>query len=368
MRQRAEPDDHQRVDHTPEGGIVKAIDLRSDTVTLPTPEMREAMYRAELGDDVYGEDPTVNRLQEMAAERMGKEAALFVVSGTMGNLTCLLTHCARGDELIMGHLAHTFLFEAGGSAAVGGIHTRTVPNQPDGTLLLEDIEAAIRSDNEHYPRSRLVCLENTHNRCGGAVLTPEYTSAVCNLAHAHGLSVHLDGARVFNAAVALGVDVRELVRDVDSVQFCLSKGLSCPVGSLVCGSAKFAGRARRNRKVLGGGMRQVGVLAAAGIVALEKMVDRLAEDHENARRLAEGIAATPGLVIDLERVQSNLVIFGLGDDVEMTPEEFVAALAGEGVRLNSIGGRRFRAVTHYGVVAEDIETSIAGLQQVMANS
>jgi threonine aldolase len=329
--------------------------------------MREAMYRAELGDDVYGEDPTVNRLQDLAAERMGREAALFVASGTMGNLTCLLTHCARGDEVIMGHLAHTFLFEAGGSAAVGGIHPRTVPNQPDATLLLEDIEAAIRSDNEHYPRSRLVCLENTHNRRGGAVLTPQYTSAVCDLAHAHGLGVHLDGARVFNAAVALSVDVKELVRDVDSVQFCLSKGLSCPVGSVVCGSAEFVQRARRNRKVLGGGMRQAGILAAAGIVALDKMVDRLAEDHVNARRLGEGIAATPGLAIDLQRVQTNLVIFGLGDEVEMTPQEFVVALAQEGVKLNSIGERRFRAVTHYGIVARDIETSVAAVQRVMAN-
>jgi len=347
---------------------VKTIDLRSDTVTLPTPEMREAIYRAELGDDVYGEDPTVDRLHKMAAERLGKEAAVFVASGTMGNLVCLLTHCARGEEAIMGHLAHSYLFEAGGSAAVGGIHPRTVPNQPDGTMLLEDIKTAIRSDNEHYPRSRLVCLENTHNRCGGAVLTPQYTSAVCDLAHAHGLSVHLDGARVFNAALALDVDVKELVRDVDSVQFCLSKGLSCPVGSLVCGSAEFVRRARRNRKVLGGGMRQVGVLAAAGIVALQKMVDRLSEDHENARRLAEGIASTPGLVVDLERVQTNIVIFGLADELEMTPQEFVAALARQGVKLNSIGGRRFRAVTHYGIIAEDIEVSIAALQKVTADS
>lgn len=348
------------------------IDLRSDTVTLPTPEMREAMYRAELGDDVYGEDPTVNRLQEMAAERLGKEAALFVVSGTMGNLSCLLTHCGRGDEAIMGHVAHTFLFEAGGSAAMGGIHPHTVPNQPDGTILLRDIEAAIRSDNEHYPRSRLVCLENTHNRCGGAVLTPEYTSAVCELAHAHGLSVHLDGARVFNAAIALsdgtksgGVDVKDLVRDVDSVQFCLSKGLACPVGSLICGSAEFIHRARRNRKVLGGGMRQAGVLAAAGIVALETMVDRMAEDHQNAHRLAQGMAVVPGLDIDLDRVQSNLIIFGLTEDVDMTPQEFVEGLAGYGVKLNSIGGRRFRAVTHYGITAEDIENSITAVQQVM---
>jgi len=344
---------------------VKVIDLRSDTVTLPTPEMREAMYRAELGDDVYGEDPTVNRLQEMAAEQMGKEAALFVASGTMGNLVCLLTHCGRGDEAIMGHLAHTFLFEAGGSAVLGGIHPHTVPNQPDGTMRLEDIEAAIRPDNVHFPRSRLVCLENTHNRCGGVALTPEYTSAVCELAHAHGLSVHLDGARIFNAAIALGVDVKELTKDVDSVLFCLSKGLSCPVGSLVCGSAEFIRQARRNRKILGGGMRQVGVLAAAGIVALETMVDRLAEDHQNARRLAEGIAATPGLTIDLERVQTNIVIFGLADGVEMTPQEFVAALAQRGVKLNSIGGRYFRAVTHYGIEARDIEVALQAIGDVM---
>jgi len=346
---------------------MKSIDLRSDTVTLPTPEMREAMYRAELGDDGYGEDPTVNRLQEMAAERMGKEAALFVVSGTMGNLVCLLSHCGRGDEAIMGHLAHTFLFEAGGSAALGGIHPHTVPNQPDGTMRLEDIEAAIRPDNEHHPRSRLVCLENTHNRCGGAVLTPQYTSAVCELAHAHGLKVHLDGARIFNAAIALGVDVKELVRDVDSVQFCLSKGLSCPVGSLVCGSAEFIRRARRNRKVLGGGTRQAGVLAAAGIVALETMVDRMAEDHQNARRLAEGIAAVPGLKVDLKRVQTNIVIFSLDDGARITPQEFVSALAQRGVKLNSIGGRSFRAVTHYGITAEDIEASIAAIQRVMGD-
>jgi threonine aldolase len=344
---------------------VKAIDLRSDTVTLPSPEMWEAMCRAELGDDVYGEDPTVNRLQEMAAERMGKEAALFVASGTMGNLTCVLTHCARGDEAIMGHLAHTFLFEAGGSAAVGGIHPRTVPNQSDGRLLLEDVKAAIRSDNEHYPRSRLVCLENTHNRCGGVVLTPEYTSELSELAHAHDLSVHLDGARIFNAAIALGVDVVELVRDVDSVQFCLSKGLSCPVGSVVCGSAEFVGQARRNRKILGGGMRQAGVLAAPAVVALETMVDRLADDHVNARRLAEGIAATPGLTIDLESVQTNLVFFELGAKVEMTPDEFVAALAAAGVKLNSTVGRRFRAVTHYGIAADDVETALSSMRQVV---
>jgi len=229
---------------------LKIIDLRSDTVTLPTPAMREAMYRAEVGDDVFGEDPTVNRLEEMAAERMGKEAALFVVSSTMANLVCLLTHCGRGDEFIVGHLAHIFIHEAGGSAGLGGLHPHILPNQPDGTLDLGDVEAAIRGDNIHFPRTRLVCLENTHNRCGGAALSVEYTNSLCELAHSRHIAVHLDGARIFNAAIALGVDIKELTRNVDSVAFCLSKGLSCPVGSLVCGSADFIAEARRSRKMV----------------------------------------------------------------------------------------------------------------------
>ena len=343
---------------------MKSIDLRSDTVTLPTPAMREAIYRAEVGDDVYGEDPTVNRLEAMAAERMGKEAALFVASGTMGNLVSLLTHCGRGDEVILGHLAHTFLYEVGGMAALGGIHPRTVPNQPDGTLDLADIEAAIRADNIHFPRTRLICLENTHNRCGGAVLTPEYTAAVCELARRYGLAVHLDGARIFNAAIALGVDVKELTRDVDSVLFCLSKGLSAPVGSVVCGSKAFIAEARRNRKIVGGGMRQAGIIAAAGIVALEQMVDRLADDHANARRLAEGLAETLGLFVDLDRVQTNIVIFELRSN-RLTPAEFVAKLAERGVKLLAIGGRKLRAVTHYGIEGEDIEAALAIIHQVM---
>jgi len=343
---------------------MKIVDLRSDTVTLPTPAMREAIYRAEVGDDVFGEDPTVNRLEAMAAERMGKEAALYVASGTMGNLVSLLAHCGRGDEFIVGHLAHTFLYEAGGSAALGGIHPRTVPNQPDGTLDLADIEAAIRPENVHFPRSRLICLENTHNRCGGAVLTPEYTKAVCELAHRHGLAVHLDGARIFNAAVALGVDVKELVEDVDSVQFCLSKGLSAPVGSLICGDEKFIYEARRNRKIVGGGMRQAGIIAAAGIVALEQMVDRLVEDHANARRLAEGLAEIPGLAIDLDRVQTNIVIFELVSE-RLTPAELQARLDERGVKLLAIEGRRLRAVTHYGIEAEDIDVALGVIREVM---
>lgn len=343
------------------------VDLRSDTVTLPTPAMRQAMFEAELGDDVYGEDPTVNRLEAMAAERLGKEAAMFVPSGTMANLACLLSHCARGDEAIMGHMAHIFLLEAGSSAAVGGIHPRTVPNQPNGTLDLGDIEAAMRDpSNEHHPRSRLICLENTHNRCSGAVLTPEYMAQVRALADRHGLAIHLDGARLFNAAVALGVELAVLSRDADSVSFCLSKGLSAPVGSLVCGSAEFVRLARRQRKMLGGGMRQAGVLAAAGIVALETMVDRLAEDHDHAQRLAEGLARLPGIVLDPAQVQTNIVIFALAEDV-LSTAEFVAGLAARGVKMGSIGGRRFRAVTHYGVGAGDIARALDAARAVLAN-
>jgi threonine aldolase len=342
---------------------MKIIDLRSDTVTQPTPAMREAMYKAELGDDVYGEDPTVNRLEQMAAERLGKEAAMFVVSGTMGNLVALLTHCGRGDELILGDRSHTFLFEQGGMAALGGIVPHTIPNQPDGTLLLEDVEGAIRGDNVHFPRTRLVCLENTHNVCNGMPLTAEYTAQVARLAHDYGLRVHLDGARVFNAAVALGVDVRDLVRDVDSVQFCLSKGLCAPVGSLVCGSADFIAQARRARKVVGGGMRQAGILAAAGIVALEQIADRLGEDHARAKRLAGGLAEIPG--VEVAPVATNILYFRLAEGVSKTPEEVVDALAQRGVRLLGRVGGRFRAVTHHWISDEDIETAIEVMREVM---
>ena len=340
------------------------IDLRSDTVTLPTPAMRQAMAQAEVGDDVYGEDPTTNRLQEMAAERLGKEAGLFVVSGTMGNLTAMLAHCGRGDEIILGTRSHTFLYEAGGSASLGSIHHYAVPNQPDGTLALDEIEAAIRPDNVHAPRTRLICLENTHNRCGGAVLTPEYTDEVGALARKHGLKVHLDGARVFNAAIALGLDVRELTRSVDSVSFCLSKGLSAPVGAVLCGDASFIREAHRWRKAVGGGMRQCGILAAAGIVALEQMVDRLAEDHANARRLAEGIAAMPGVEIDPQTVQTDIVIFQVTTD-RLSAAQWVEALRERGIRMSAIGPRQIRAVTHYGIDSADIETTLAAMSELV---
>ena len=342
---------------------MKIIDLRSDTVTQPTPAMREAMYRAEVGDDVYGEDPTVNRLEQMAAERMGMEAALFVVSGTMGNLVALLAHCGRGDEVILGDRSHTFLYEQGGMAALGGIMPHLVLNQPDGTMRLADIEAAIRGDDVHVPRTRLVCLENTHNMCNGTPLTAEYTAQVVRLARDHGLCVHVDGARIFNAAAALDVDVRELVRDVDSVQICLSKGLCAPVGSIVCGSAGFIAEARRSRKIVGGGMRQAGILAAAGIVALEQIAGRMADDHIRARRLAEGLAEIPGVVVS--PVASNILYFGLTEDVSKTQDEVVAGLEERGVRVLGRVGGRFRAVTHYWITDEDIEVAVQAMREVV---
>ncbi|MHC4571668.1 MAG: low-specificity L-threonine aldolase [Planctomycetota bacterium] len=347
---------------------MKTIDLRSDTVTLPTSTMREAIYQAEVGDDVFGEDPTINRLEKMAAERIGKEAALFVASGTMGNIVCTLTHCARGEEIILGDKSHMFLNEAGGMSALGGIHPHTVENQPDGTMRLEDIEAAIRGVNVHFPRTRLICLENTHNRCNGSALSPEYTDSVAALARRHDLLLHLDGARIFNAATALGVNVTELTRNVDSLAFCFSKGLSAPVGSVVCGSGDFIAEARRTRKVLGGGMRQAGIIAAAGIIALEQMVDRLAEDHTNARRLAEGIAQIEGLSIDAAAVQTNIIYFDLVSD-RLSVEEFITRLDKKGIKLLCTGGPcRFRMVTHYGIEAQDIDATLAALREVMEES
>lgn len=343
---------------------MRQVEMRSDTMTRPTPSMRKAMAEAEVGDDVFGEDPTVNRLEEIATERLAKEAALFVPSGTMANLVSLMAHCGRGDEMILGSLAHSFYYEQGGSAAVASIHPRIVPNRPDGKIPLDELEAAIRGDNIHFPRTRLIALENTHNLCGGAPLEPAYLRAVGEIARRHGIKLHIDGARLFNAAVALGVSVRQLAADADSVSFCLSKGLAAPVGSLVCGSTEFIHKARRARKVLGGGMRQAGVLAAAGIVALNEMVDRLAEDHANARRLAEGLAGLAGLTIDPARYKTNIVYF---DVVKpgLSAAELVAGLQREGVRMLASGPRTIRAVTHYEVSAKDIETALAAMDRVM---
>ncbi len=340
------------------------IELRSDTMTQPTATMRQAMAEAEVGDDVFGEDPTVNRLEDIAADRLGKEAALYVTSGTMANLVSELAHCGRGDEIILGSHSHTFFYEQGGSAAVGSLHPRTVPNQPDGKMALDEIEAAIRGDNVHFPRSRLILLENTHNICNGCPLEIEYMQAVGDIARRHQLKIHVDGARFFNAAVALGVDPGELAAEADSVSFCLSKGLAAPVGSMVCGSQEFINEARRVRKLLGGGMRQAGVLAAAGIVALNEMVDRLADDHANAKKLAVGLAQIPGLSIDPDQIRTNIVFFELPGK-PMTAQQFTQQINAAGVRMLPVGPQRVRAVTHYQVSSDDIDRAIDVVSKVM---
>jgi len=343
---------------------MKTIDLRSDTVTLPTPAMRQAIAAAPLGDDVFGEDPTINKLQQMAAEIMDKEAALLVASGTMGNLVSILTHCSRGDEVILGDQSHTFYYEVGGISALGGIQTHTIPNQPDGTLKLSDMAAAIRPDGSHFPPTKLICLENTQNRCGGVILKPDYMNSVAELAKQNNLKIHLDGARIFNAAVALGIDVKELVKDADSLMFCLSKGLAAPVGSVICGSAEFIKKAHKIRKMVGGGMRQAGIIAAAGIVALEQMIDRLAEDHKNANKLAKAIAQIKGFSINLDAVQTNIVYFDL-DSENITAQQVVERAKQKGVLLLNLGPKSFRMVTHYGIESDDIETTISALSQTM---
>lgn len=341
---------------------MKNIDLRSDTVTLPTPEMREAMKQAELGDDVFSEDPTVNKLEAMAAEKMGKEAAVLVSSGTQGNLVSILAHCQRGDEAILGSLSHTYRFEAGGISALGGVHVFTVPNDQHGRLDPMDVEQAIRPDNVHFPRTSLICIENTHNLCGGSALSPTDIAAVADVAQLHGLPMHLDGARIFNAAVANKVDVKELVKPFSSLTFCLSKGLSCPVGSVVCGSEEFVSKARRIRKAVGGSMRQAGIIAASGIVALESMIDRLAEDHANARLLAEGLAEIPGITVNLELVQTNMFVIHVD---KVGQNGVLDSLKERGIKILDRSNGRFRLVTHFGVDQDDVWYTIEAFREVV---
>jgi threonine aldolase len=336
------------------------IDLRSDTVTLPTPSMRRAMAEAEVGDDVYREDPTVARLEALAAERAGKEAALFIPSGTMGNLISVLTHARRGQEIILGDESHIYVHEAGGASALGGLVYHPVATAKDGTLPLDALAAAIRpSGDPHYAEAGLICLENTHNRRGGVVLSPDYVAAVAAFAHERGLPVHLDGARIFNASVARRRPVTDWTRHVTSVQFCLSKGLAAPAGSVIAAERTFVERARRQRKMLGGGMRQVGILAAAGIVALTEMVDRLAEDHQHARVLADALAQVRGIALDPPVVETNIVIFEL--DAALRVDVFLQAARTAGVLLGAAGGRRIRAVTHYGISEDDCRKAAAAI-------
>ncbi|OQY30987.1 MAG: low-specificity L-threonine aldolase [Anaerolineaceae bacterium 4572_5.1] len=347
---------------------MKIIDLRSDTVTKPTPEMREAMATAKVGDDVYKEDPTVNRLEEMSAALLGKEAGLFLPSGTMGNLAAILAHCGRGDEIILGNLAHTFLFEAGGIAALGGVHPHTIPNQPNGTLRLEDIKNAIRPDDVHFPTTRLITLENTHNRCGGTPLTAEYTQQVGDLAKKKGLKLHLDGARIFNASAALGVEPAQLSAPADSVTFCLSKGLAAPVGSVLCGSVGFIARARRMRKQLGGGMRQAGIIASAGIVALETVLPRLGEDHVRAKLLAQRLSKIPQLKLEPGTPATNMVYCTLRENVLPDASQVAEKLREYGVLVGATAKRRFRLVTHYWVEDADLENIGKAFEAVFASN
>ena len=334
------------------------IDLRSDTVTKPTDAMRRAMAEAEVGDDVFGEDPSINLLQERSAELMGKEAGLLTSSGTMSNLISILAYCHRGDEIIMGDQAHMFWNESAGVSALAGAQTRLIPNDAQGKFEISDLEAAIRPPgNIHFPPTTVVCLENTHNRCSGGVLTSQDTRQVAEVAHAAGAKVHLDGARIFNAAVSLEVPASELTKDADDVSFCLSKGLSCPVGSVLCGSQEFIDEARRWRKMVGGGMRQAGVLAAAGLVALDTMIERLAEDHANARRLANGLAEVKGLALDPEGIQSNIVIFDVSPDLGPSAR-LIDSLGRHGVKVSSPGPQSIRMVTHREISGADVDEAL----------
>lgn len=337
--------------------------MRSDTVTLPTEEMREAIASTELGDDVFGEDPSVNRLQEEAARRLGKEAGLLVTSGTQGNLVSLLAQTRPGEEAIVEADSHIYNNESAGMTRVAGLIPRPLPGFY-GAITGRQVEEALRPVNVHFPRTSVVCLENTHNSAGGTITSVEQTEEVAAVAREHGLKLHVDGARIFNAAVALGVSAADLAKEVDSLTFCLSKGLCCPVGSVVVGSEEFIDEARRARKVLGGGMRQAGVIAAAGLVALDRMVDRLAEDHKNARLLAEGIARLGAVDIDLKSVQTNIVIFDVAR-LGMTAPKFAGMLEGRGLKVTTKGPTRVRCVTHHGIEAQHIEESLEILKGVL---
>lgn len=341
---------------------MRTVDLRSDTVTLPTKEMLDAILVAELGDDIHEEDETVKKLEELAAQRLGKEAGLMVPSGTMGNLLSILTHTGRGNEVIAGKSSHVFLYEVGGMASIAGAQARTVDDSP-GFMKPADIKAAIRPDDIHHPKIALLCLENTHNMAGGTCLTPDQMSEYREIADSVNLKLHVDGARIFNSAIAQGIAASKLAREADSVMFCLSKGLSAPIGSMLVGSEDFIGQARKNRKMLGGGMRQAGIIAAPGIIALNSMVDRLVEDHKNARLLAEGLSKMPGIIIDLAKVQTNIVRFDI--DVKIDGPIFIDKLAQRGIKAFCLPGYGIRMVTHRHVSEDDIHFTLAAMEQMM---
>ena len=336
---------------------MKVIDLRSDTVTLPSQEVRQAIFDSELGDDVFQEDKNVNLLEAKAAEISGKEAALLVPSGTMANLISFLVHCPRGTEALLGNKSHTFIYEAGGISAFGGIHSHQLKNDNQGLIALDDIKEAIREDNVHFPKTSLISLENTHNKCFGAPLSKDYIDLVSEISKTNNLKLHIDGARIFNATVALNISLSSLVENVDSVTFCLSKGLSCPIGSVICGSKKFIYSARRMRKALGGGMRQAGVIAVAGLVALNTMEDQIKIDHQNAKLLAEGLSNIKNIIVDTNKVHTNIVYFKLADEA-MDAKDFLKIMENAGILFFKSFENQYRLVTHSGITKDDIDNAV----------
>ena len=347
---------------------MQEIDLRSDTVTMPTEEMRKAMAEAEVGDASRGDDPTVNRLEELAADITGKEAAMLVPSGTMGNLVGVMTHCKRGDEIIVGSKSHILNSETAGAAIFANVQTFPVSNNPTGGFEREDVQQAIRIDKINNPRTGLICVENTHNACSGSVLDNFQMKSVCDVAHQRGVPVHLDGARIFNAAISLGIPVAELVQYVDDLTFCVSKGLSAPVGSLVCGRADFIDEARRHRQMLGGAMRQAGIIAAAGIVSINSMVGRLVDDHDNAKRLAMGLAEIPGIIINVGAVQTNIIYFDIDQQVFGSAHEFLSVMGAQRVKMLAMGESRLRMVTHRHITNTCVDQVLTRIQKVADDS
>ncbi|WP_283152676.1 low-specificity L-threonine aldolase [Guptibacillus hwajinpoensis] len=339
------------------------IDLRSDTVTKPNEQMRKAMYEAEVGDDVYGEDPTVNRLEQIAAETLGKEAALFVTSGTQGNQMAGLVHCQPGQEVIMESQAHLFLYEAAALSAFAGVQIKTIDGNR-GAMNPNDVEAAIRGDDIHQPETGLICIENTHNKAGGAIVPLENMEQIYQLSRKHQIPVHLDGARLFNASVAAQIPVKEFAKYTDSVQFCLSKGLGAPVGSMIAGSSEFIRKARKWRKRLGGGLRQAGVLAAPGIIALEENVKHLDEDHENAKYLADGLQNMDGIVL-VNQVDTNILLIDI-TETKHSNENFIHLLKEHGVLAGAFGPNVIRFVTNNGITKKDIDVALTAVRKVVS--
>jgi threonine aldolase len=342
------------------------INLRSDTQTMPTEEMLDAMHSASLGDDVFGEDPTVNELERISAQKLGKEAAMFVASGTMGNLCALLSHTCPGEEVILEADSHIYYYEVGGFARIAGLSPRLVPGN-NGIMSVNGIMKALRSKNIHYPPTGLLCIENSHNRGGGSVYSVQQTNEICQLAHQLNLKLHIDGARIFNAAIALNVDVKELVKEADSIMFCLSKGLSTPIGSILVGDAPFINKARKARKMLGGGMRQAGVIAAAGIVALEKMIDRLQEDHQNAKYIGQELNKIENLSVNLDSVQTNMVYCNI-EKLKISPEKFVEELNSKGVQVLPVEPNKIRIVTNRHISKEDAIETVRVIKEVATDN